>query len=374
MKNTEKKITSALLSLVALFVFACAAYAVSTAKSSDLNKLLSESLDIYNQCEKINGPRRATAEDISDKLGYVSKSIGLLKQSPFDEKKIKRYTDSIAQLKKDIDRLETFIDMAKITDPDERTKLAQKYENDWQRLLAKESQAKIKKERGAAVKGLRDRCVKAKMLKNRLTSPPADSQQLKREKRALDFYVGELKAFQGHLEIGTITDLNERAVMLAKLEEEKIKLKAENKRITRLYDDRIAKLTSGLKVNNASLNDAMKEYFLDGGKGYEGIDEITTRAIFCKAKIGCSWKDSGGNKLCTAQLLLRNKPIIPEDARMLDGLYYVSAGGDSHNYIWVWAGNFHVYFDVKKKEWLEKKKVEEIVKNFIDLSRLTKLF
>ena len=115
---------------------------VSTAKNSNLNKLLSESLDIYNQWEKIDGPRRAAQEDMAKKLGYVSKSIALLKQPPFDEKKIKRYTDSIAQLKKYIDMFQTYIDMAKVTDPNERAKLAQKYENDWQRLLTEEAQAK----------------------------------------------------------------------------------------------------------------------------------------------------------------------------------------------------------------------------------------
>jgi len=96
----------------------------------------------------------------------------------------------------------------------------------------------------------------------------------------------------------------------------------------------------------------------------------STKASFRKAMISCNWKDEQDNILCLAQLKLRRPPDIPENAQMLDGVYYISSGGNDRNFIWVWVGDFLVYFDVNKKEWLKKEKVGEILKNFIDLSHL----
>ena len=173
-----------------------------------------------------------------------------------------------------------------------------------------------------------------------------------------------------------MTDQKERAAMLAKLEAEKKIIEAERKKAGKPYDDRIGILQNGsdYKVKESGLNNAMKVFFLEEWNGYEGISEMTTRVLFYKAIISCSWKDSEGNELYLAQLRFRKKPVVPEDGRMLDGLYYISSGGDSSNYIWMWVGNFKVYFDIKKKELQGKDKISKILKEFVDLPGLAKVF
>lgn len=502
----------------------------SAVESQKLNEILSESLDIYNQCEKIKKQRDAAAEKLDKKIGYVRPRIKWLKQPCFDEKKIRHYTDSITMAKNNIEILETCIGFAKITDPGERAGLEQKYDSERQRLLVEEMDAgkpfrvkidKLKREyegkretfekfmksycllpaknypsvtassvdadfyRGTttykwldkdnkqlvlawisirerpafesnaekfdnkffvtkhlpgsiklwvgnfhidfhvaktewhgkeriaklikdfvdleglaeisrdgdsngsdtlvkdslacskryriiqkegrpAVKPLTDERVKVKALIRRLKKPPADSEQLKKDRSEIDYWKKKLETYQDRLETGTITDPNKRAAMLAKLEAEKNKLDAEKREITKPYDDQYNKLIRGLKDKNQLLNDATKGFFLKGRGRFEGISETTTKANFSKAMISCFWKDNDGNTLCQAQLQLRKPPEVPKDAKMLDGAYYISDGGD-HNFIWVWANDFLVYFGVNKKEWLEQEKVGEILKSFVNL-------
>jgi hypothetical protein len=227
----------------------------------------------------------------------------------------------------------------------------------------------IQKERRPAVKPLTDERVKVKAFIRRLKNPPADNEQLKKDKREIDHWKKELETYQSRLETGTITDPNERAATLAKLEAEKKKLYAEKRKITKPYDNQYKELTRGLRDKNQLLSDAMKGFFLKGQGRFEGISEITTKANFSKAMISCVWKDNEGNNLCHAQLQLRKPPEVPKGAKMLDGAYYISDGGD-HNFIWVWADDFLVYFNVNEKEWLEQEKIGEILKSFLDLPRL----
>jgi len=229
----------------------------------------------------------------------------------------------------------------------------------------------IAKEWEDATKQLMAERVKVKMLKMRLGKPPADSEQLNKDRNLIDFYKKELKSNQNRLEVGMVTNPNERTARIVKLEAEKKKLDAERKKIAKPYDDRIKKLKSGLKDKGAALNDAMKRYLLTGGDAYPDINEISAKTTFYMGRISCSWKDADGNELCYARLSLRNNPAIPEDARMLDGLYYidVSAG----NVIRVWVGNFQVYFDVKKKEWQGKEDIGKALKQFIDIAGLAKI-
>jgi len=500
----------------------------------ELNEILSESLDIHNLCEKINHQRNAATEELDKKHKYFCSRITWLKQPSFSEERIRHYTDNIAMAKNSIEKLKTCIEFAKITDPNKRATLAQKYDNERQRLLAEEMKAgkpfseridelkrefedkqepfeqamksycllptsnypsitttsvdaqfhsgtakykwldknnkllawasisikdkpvfedaaekfdntfyitkhypnnievwagnfrvglyiaktewfgkelivkltknfigleglanidpaddnnsldalvrgslacskryrTIQNEKHSIVKPLTDKRVKVKALIRRLKKPPADSEQLKKDRSEIGFWAKELENYRGRLDIGTITDPNERAAMIVKLEAEKKKLDAERKRITKPYNDQYTKLLRGLQDKNQLLNDAMKGFFLKGEIRYEGISKTTTRARFSQATISSNWEDDQGNTLCSAQLQLRNPPNIPENPQMLDGVYYVSNGGNDRNFIWVWVGDFFVYFNVNKKEWLEKEKVGEILKSFIDLPRL----
>jgi len=232
---------------------------------------------------------------------------------------------------------------------------------------------RISNEQKDATSQLTAERVKVKTLKSRLRKPPADSEQLKKDRHLIDFYKKELKSSQARLEVGTVTDPNERAARIVQLEAEKKKLDAERKKIARPYDDKIKKLKSGLKIKEAALNEAMKRYYLTGGKAYPGVNEISTKTIFYLGRISCRWKDSDGNMLCSGRLSLRNRPAIPKDARMLDGLYYVSSSALHLNFIEVWVGNFHISFDVQKKVWQGKEKVAEVLKHFIDLAGLAKI-
>lgn len=507
-------------------------------EDADVSGLVSQSRHTYNQFEKIMGEMKAATSDLDERLRPIRAQISWFKQPVLDDEKIREINSNIAFARSRISKLETFIEIAKITDPNKRAKLADKYEADRKRLLAEELEAgkpfreridelrrefkvkdkqepfekamktycllprskyptvastsaiasyrtgsltykwldsdnkqlalarislkdkptvkddakmldntfyvsehwptrivvwagyfrvnfnvqlewvgrekiaklikdfidldglakidptrndsslnalamgslacskryhRISRERSEVTSQLTAERVKVKMLKTRLRKPPADSEQLNEDRHLIDLSKKELKSSQARLEVGTVTDPNERAARIVKLEAEKKKLDAERKKIARPYEDKTKELKRGLKDKQMALNKAMRVYFLKGGNGYEGISEITTKAIFYKGTINCSWKDSDGNWLCSARLNLRNRPIIPKDARMLDGLYYVSSNALILNLIEVWAGNFHISFDVQKKEWLEKEKVAEVLKHFIDLPGLAKI-
>ena len=509
-------------------------------EDSEVKELLSESLNIYNQCEKINSEKKATTKDIVKRISYVRSRAKWLKKPAYDEKMITHYNDQIAMYKSWIEGYEGCIEISKITNPDERSALAKKYDDERKSILAAEMAAGkpfkkriaklrrevkdkqgpfetamksycflpgskypdvvstsvevpyhtgaftyrwhdidkkqllwawislrdkpvieenaemldgkfyvsehlsnnivvwvgyfrvslhvpiiewcgkekvtklvkdlidlnglakidptrsdnkldalamgsmayakryriIRNEQRAVIEPLTNNRVKVKKWRGRLKKPPADNERLKKDRNTIIQFKNDLERFQDRLEIGTMTNQQERTTMLAKLEAEKKTLEAERKKTAKPYDDRIGILQKGsdFKVKESQLNNAMKVYFSEGGDGYEGISEMTTRALFSQAVINCSWKDSEGNKLYSAQLKFRNKPVVPKDGRMLDGLYYINSGGDSSNYIWVWAGNFQVYFKVRKQELQGKDKIAKILKNFIDLPGLTKVF
>jgi len=232
---------------------------------------------------------------------------------------------------------------------------------------------RISRERSDATSQLTAERVKVKMLKTRLKKPPADSEQLNKDRNLIDFYKKELKSSQARLEVGTIADPNERRAMIVKLEAEKKKLGAEREKIAGPYEDKIKKLRRGLKDKEAALDEALKKYFLTGGNADAGVTEISTKTTFYEGRTSCSWKNADGKLLCSALLELRNRPVIPKDARMLDGLYYISSSALHLNVIEVWVGNFHIIFSVQKQEWLRKEKVAEVLKNFIDLPGLAKI-
>jgi len=229
----------------------------------------------------------------------------------------------------------------------------------------------IKNEQGDATSHITDERVKVKTLKSRLRKPPVDDEQLKKDRELIEFYKEEIKQSEARLEVGTVTDPNERTAKIAKLEVEKNKLYAEKRKITKPYKERTRELKSGLKEKQAALNQAIKKYLLTGGDSYEGVDEITTKTSFYRGRINCSWEDADDNELCFAQLNLGDRPDVPGDALMLDGIYYISNSGS--NFIWVWVDNFQVYFEVKKKQWQEKEKIESALKHFIDIDGLAKI-
>jgi hypothetical protein len=230
---------------------------------------------------------------------------------------------------------------------------------------------RISRERADVTSQLTAERVKVKSLKSRLKKTPADSEQLNKDRHLIDYFGKDLKSAQDLLEVGMITDPNERRARIIKLEAEKKKLDAERKKIAKPYEDRTKELKSGLKDKEAALNDAMKRYCLTGGKAYLGVTEISTKTTFYTGRISCRWKDVDGNTLCSALLNLRNRPDTPKDARMLDGVYYISDMGT--HFIWVWVGNFQVYFNVKKSQWQGKEKVAEVLKHFVDLAGLAKI-
>jgi hypothetical protein len=234
--------------------------------------------------------------------------------------------------------------------------------------------AAIAPERREAAKELRAQRRKVKSLMSRLRKPPADSEQLTKDRQRIEhFKEEELERCQARLDIGRITDPSKRAALIAKLGAQKKKLDAEKRKIARPYKDKIKELTGGLKDKNSALNKAMKQYLLKGGNAYPGVTDISTDAKFSKATITCHWKDAKGDAVCFGELRIRDRPIIPEGARMLDGLYYIREGGEDWINMCVWAGNFHVFFQIEKKQWQGKKRVGEMVKQLVDLQGLTKI-
>ncbi len=510
-------------------------------QDADVSGLVSESLHTYNQFEKIMGEMKAATSDLDKQLKPLRAEIKWFKQPAFDDERIRGINRNITFYRNQIAQLEAYIEIAKITDPNERAKLVDKYEADRKRLLAEELEAGkpfrkridalkqevkekqkafeeamnkyfrwpkeaysaikhteldaqyhaakviyrwwdgdnkygaffkahidlkesinakddkemlddkfpvfnlwpqgievqagycrvkfhvkvrdvqwwgkdkvqkyirdlvdldglaqidparndsslnalamaslacakryriIKNEHKDAAGQLRDERVKVKMLKTRLKKPPADSEQLKKDRNLIDYYKKELKSSQARLEVGTVTDPNERRAMIVKLEAKKKKLDAEKKKIAKPFGDKTKELKRGLKEKEAALNDAMKRYCLTGGKAYPGATEISIKTTFYEGRTRCSWKDADGNWLCSALLELRNRPVIPKDARMLDGLYYVSSSALHLNFIEVWVGNFHISFGVQKKEWQGKEDIGEALKQFIDIAGLAKI-
>ena len=230
---------------------------------------------------------------------------------------------------------------------------------------------RISRERRDTTSHLTDERVKVKNLKSRFQKPPADSEQLNKDRKLIDYYKKDLKALQNHLKVGMVTNPNERKARIVKLEAEKKKLSDEREKIASPYYDKTKKLANGFKDQEAALDKALKKYFLTGGNAYPGVAEISTKTTFYKGRTSCSWKDADGNTLCFALLHLRNRPEIPKDARMLDGNYYISNSGT--NVIWVWVGKFHVYLDIYKSQWRGKDKVAEALKHFIDLAGVAKI-
>lgn len=230
---------------------------------------------------------------------------------------------------------------------------------------------RISRERSDATGHFTDERVKVKNLKSRFKKPPADSEQLNKDRNLIGFYKKELRALQNRLKVGMVTNPNERKARIVELEAEKKKISAEREKIARPYYDETNKLKGGFKVQEAALDEALKRYFLTGGNAYPGVTEISTETTFYNGRTLCIWKDADGKRLCSGLLALRNKPAIPKDARMLDDIYYI--GNSGTNFIWVWAGKFHVYFSVKKSQWQGKEKVAEALKHFIDLPGLAKI-
>jgi DNA-binding transcriptional regulator YbjK len=519
----------------AVFIFLMAAgVRATTMEDADVSRLVSESLHTYNQFKKISGEMKAATSDLDKQLNQLREDIKWFKQPAFDEKMVKRFNDSIADAQNNIAIVQAWIETAKITDPNERAKLAQKYENERKRLLAEEMEAgkpfrerikqlrrevedkqepfekamkvycllpqseypaaastyvstpfhtgeltykwldsngkqlgwawirlkdkpevkddaemlddtyyvsehwshkivvwagyfrvnfnvhlewvgrekiailikdfidldglaeidptrndsnlnalamaslacsdryhRISRERSDATGQLRAERVKVKMLKSRLKKPPADSEQLKKDRSLIDHYKKEIRATQNRLEVGRVRDPNERTARIVLLEAQKKKLDAEKKKIARPYDDKIRKLKGGFKDKEAALNDAMKRYCLTGGKAYPGVTELLTETKFYRGRTRCIWKDADGKRLCRALLELRNRPVLPQGARMLDGLYWVEHS--SGNTIRLWVGKFSVYFEVNKKQWQGEEKVADALKHFIDLAGLAKI-
>lgn len=240
-------------------------------------------------------------------------------------------------------------------------------------LACSERYAAIVSERREATKQLLAERLKVKALIGRLRKPPADSDQLKRDRQTIVHFEEDLELGQARLDIGRITDPNKRAAMMRNLKAEKKKLDAEKRKITSPYDEKIRMLTGSLKDRDSALNEAMKRYLLKGGNAYSDVTDISTDVKFSKAAVTCHWKDANGDTLCFGELRIRDRPLIPEGARMLDGLYYISEGGENWINIWVWAGNFHVFFQIEKKRWRGNKRVGEMVKQFVDLKGLAKI-
>lgn len=510
-------------------------------EDADVNALVAQSLHTYNQFEKIMGEMKAATSGLDERLRPIRAKISWFKQAAFDDERIRGSNSNITRARNQIARHQALIEVAKITDPNKRAKLADKYEADRKRILEEELDAfkpfrkridklkqefkdkqkpfdkamktyclspqskyptvastyvstpfhtgvlryrwldsdnkqlalarislkdkptvkddaemldnkfyvstfyvsehrpnievwagyfhvnfnitkaewwrkekiaelikdfidldglakidptrsdnnldalamgslacskryhLIQNEREDATSWLTAERVKVKMLKSRLRKPPADSEQLNKDRNLIDFYKKELKSSQARLEVGTVTDPNERRAMIVKLEAEKKKLDAEKKKIAKPFEDKTKELRRGLKEKEAALNEAMKRYCLTGGEAYPGATEISIKTTFYEGRTRCIWKDADGKWLCSALLELRNRPVIPKDARMLDGLYYVSSSALHLNFIEVWVGNFHISFDVQKKVWLGKEKVAEVLKHFVDLAGLAKI-
>ncbi len=518
------------------FVFALMAF-TSQKVYGDVNDLAAESLKVYKKVEAITAEMKAATSDLSNRLRDVRYRLKWFKEPAFDDKKVKYDLDNINQYKRWIATREAYIELAKITDANERAELLEKYDADRKRLLAEELAAgrpfrkkiellkeEVKDKEAAFDKAMKSYCLlpgqnypavagtsavalyhagrltykwldtdskqlalawitlkdkpvvkenaemldgtfyvsdhwptnimvwagyfrinlvpqkpewqgrekiakivkdfidlkglakidasrndstlnalamgslacskkyaaivserreatkqllagrlKVKALIGRLRKPPADSDQLKRDRQTIVRYEEELELGQTRLDIGRITDPNKRAAMMRNLEAERKKLDAAKRKIAKPYDDKMKKLKSGLKIKEAALNEAMKRYCLTGGKAYPGATEISIKTTFYEGRTRFIWKDADGKWLCSALLELRNRPVIPKDARMLDGLYYVSSSALHLNFIEVWVGNFHISFGVQKKEWLGKEKVAEVLKQFVDLKGLAKI-
>ena len=65
---------------------------LSAVECPDTKKLLSESLDIYNHCEKIKSQRKTAIKDLDKKQNDVRSKLWLLDQPLFTEKTIRQYT------------------------------------------------------------------------------------------------------------------------------------------------------------------------------------------------------------------------------------------------------------------------------------------
>ena len=509
------------------------------AEEPEVKALLSDSLLVYNKLEQIKTKKKEAVGELNERLSTLRLKIKLLKEPVFDEEKIWHYKDNIAFSEDQISVNKAGIEFSKITDPNERTKLAQQYDDQRKRILAEELLAakpfnkridalaketegkqkifeevtkeyfrwpkkdypaivrteikakfhagsvtyewwdaehkhqafcyaqikltdprppqdnaemlndkfcivrlwsqsievwvgcfsvqfnmrdpqwwgeekmrryirdfvdleglaridpdsgkepadelvrgslacskryrKIVNEKRDAVKPLTNKRVKVKQFKARLKKPPADSEQIRKDQDMIDHWGKECQSYRTRLEIGTLEDSDERTVLLETLHADQDKLKAEKRSIEKPYNDQMEVLTRGLKAKNPLLNNAMKIYFRTELDDYEDLGEMITRATFSKAKITCSWEDRKGDTVCSAIFFLRNHPPVPDDAEMLDNQYYVDSGGDKSDFIWLWIGNFHVYFDIKKEDWLQTERVDQIVKKFIDLSGLEKI-
>ncbi len=234
---------------------------------------------------------------------------------------------------------------------------------------------KIINEKKDVVKPLTTERVKVKTLKARLKKPPADSEQIRKDRDQIDFWAKECQSYRTRLEIGTLENPAERTALLKTLQTDKEKLDAEKMSIEKPYNNKIDTLTRGLKDKDSLLNDAMKVYFRTEPDGFEDLNETMTNASFSKARVSCSWKDENGDTDCTAMFFLRNPPTIPDNPKMLDNRYYVNMGGGEKDFIWLWVGNINVYFEVKdeNKKWLKTQPINQLVKEFIHLEALGKV-
>jgi len=520
-------------------VTALVALNTSAGEKEQVKALLSDSLRIYNKLEEIKTQKKEATEKLDERLNTLRLKIKLLKGPVFDEERIRHYKDDIALAENVIAKHKAAIEFDKLTDSNERAKLAEKYEKERRRILAEELRAAkpfnkrintIKKEvedkqkifeevmkeyirwpkedypaivrteirakyhagsvtyewwdtehkhqafclawiklkegpppeddaemlddkfhvvklwpqsievqagycsvsfnirdpeqwgkdkmgryirdfvdldglaridpadgngrldelaRGSlacskryrkiiyekddVVKPLTAERVKVKGLKAILQKPPADSEQLRKHREQIDFWAKERQDYRIRLEIGTLENPAERAALLKKLQADKDEIEVEKRSIEKPYNDKMRAMSRGLRKKDPLLNDAMKVYFLRPADGYEGLSEMSTSAMFLKAKITCSWKDKNGDTACSAIFFLRNQPSIPDNAKMLDNRYYLDMGGGMKDYIWLWIGNIHVYFNVKKKEWRGTEEIDQIVKKFVDLSGLGKI-
>jgi hypothetical protein len=230
---------------------------------------------------------------------------------------------------------------------------------------------RISREQSDTTGHLTDARERIENLKSSFQKPPADSEQLAEDRRLLGLYKNGLKKPLKRLEVGMVTNPNERKARIVELEAEHKKLWVEREKIAGPYYDKTRKIANGFKDQEAALNEVLKKYFLTGENAYPGIAEMSIETTFYNGRTLCIWKDADGKLLCIGSLLLRNKPAIPEDTRMLDGIYYIKDSGT--NFILVWAGRFQVFLKVFKSQWRGKDKVAEVLKHFIDLAGVAKI-
>lgn len=212
-----------------------------------------------------------------------------------------------------------------------------------------------------------------KKLDDRIATTQQSIERLKKQDPAnssLRYYENNLRAYDLKKEAGSIQGEEARKAHNAKLKERRDALDAEIKRISKPFNDRIAKAREPVRKDNTPLGAALSPFFKAPEKLFPGAKVAPVNATSHMAFGGSKWKTADGKSIAWAHIRIRSAEEAASDAKneKLDGKYPIRTISKSQ--FWFWAGHFLIAFIPQHDDIKDPAKLKQHIGEFIDLAGL----